>query len=294
MPWLQVSIRIPRERSEAAERAFEAAGAVSVTLGDAEDHPVLEPAPGETPLWPEVVATGLFEADVDAQVVVTQLATALGLAQDAVTAVRLEDQDWECAWMADFHPMRFGTRLWICPSSHPPPDPNAVNIDLDPGLAFGTGTHPTTALCLEWLDAHPPSGALVVDYGCGSGILAIAALKLGARRAWAVDIDPQALVATEANAAKNAIAPTNLYTVEPQGLPPLKADLLMANILSGPLVELAPRLAALVRPGGRIVLSGILCEQAPAVLAAYEAWFAMRAPVERDGWVRLEGTKSVG
>jgi ribosomal protein L11 methyltransferase len=192
--------------------------------------------------------------------------------------------------MDEYHPMRFGQHLWIVPSWSEPPAPEAVNILLDPGLAFGTGIHPTTALCLEWLDAHPPTGKLVVDYGCGSGVLAIAALRLGARHAWAVDIDPQALTATEDNADKNGIAAGNLYTAGPDGLPPMQADLVMANILAGPLVELAPELTQLLAPGGRLLLSGILAEQADEVRRAYPE-IDWQAHSEREQWACLAGQR---
>ena len=177
MAWQEVTVRLPREQLELAESLLLAAGAVSVTYRDAEDQPVLEPAPGETPLWDQVLVTGLFEDAVDPQTVAQLLATQLPALPDVALQFReVEDQDWERAWMDDFQPMRFGERLWICPSWREPPDPDAVNILLDPGLAFGTGTHPTTALCLQWLDAHPPAGLDVIDYGCGSGILGVAAL----------------------------------------------------------------------------------------------------------------------
>lgn len=291
MPWLQISVQVLRERLPDVEAALEALGAASVTFRDAHDDPVLEPAPGETPLWNEVVATGLFADPADADTLTTELLLGIGEPVPPLAVERLEDQDWERAWMADFHPMCFGERLWICPSWQEIPDPAAVNIRLDPGLAFGTGTHPTTSLCLSWLDAHPPVGSLVLDYGCGSGVLAIAALKLGARHAWGVDIDPQALTATEDNARKNGIPEGNLYGVEPDGLPPIQADLVIANILSGPLVELAPTLAEHVRTGGDLVLSGVLEEQAETVNAAYASWFEMDAPRCLDGWALLHGRR---
>lgn len=291
MPWLQLSIQVPRERLETAEAALQALGAASITFRDAHDDPVLEPPPGQTPLWPEVVATGLFAAETDPEALQKALAERLGAPQPPLRLEVLEDQDWERSWMEDFRPMRFGERLWICPSWERPPQPEAVNIRLDPGLAFGTGTHPTTALCLCWLDAHPPQGGLIIDYGCGSGILAVAALKLGARHAWAVDIDPQALAATEANAAKNGIAEGDLYVVSPDGLPPVQADLLLANILSGPLVALAPRLAALLRPGGDLVLSGILEDQIEPVAKAYAPWVELAPPQRLEGWALLHGRR---
>ncbi len=292
MPWQELTVRLPREHLETVEALLLAAGAVSVTYRDAEDQPVLEPAPGETPIWDQVLVTGLFESDADLGTVRTLTRSQLpALGEDAFSIVEVEDQDWERAWMDDFQPLRFGERLWICPSWHEPPDPAAVNILLDPGLAFGTGTHPTTALCLEWLDAHPPQGLEVIDYGSGSGILAVAALKLGAARVTAVDIDPQALTATRDNAAKNGVADTRLAVGYPDDLDARPVDLVMANILSGPLVELAPRLAGHVRPGGAIVLSGILQNQAETVREAYGQWFEMEPAVFRDDWTRLAGVR---
>lgn len=292
MPWLRFSLNVRADEAPRFEQALLEAGAVSVTLEDAADQPVYEPAPGTTPLWNHTRVVGLFEADTDADAVVQALCAVLHVATLPPYQVEtLEDREWVRAWMDDFRPMRFGSRLWVVPSGYEAPDPQGVNILLDPGLAFGTGTHPTTALCLEWLDAHPPLGKLVVDYGCGSGILGIAALKSGARHVWAVDNDPQALVATEDNAQKNGIALSDLYPCEPDQLPPLAADLILANILAEPLIALAPHLAGLTAPGGCIVLSGILESQADQVRQTYAAWFDMAAPTVREGWVRLEGKR---
>jgi len=291
VPWQELTLRLAREQLETAESLLLAAGAVSVTYRDAEDQPVLEPAPGETPLWDQVLVSGLFEADADLATVRALIAAQLpGMAADATTR-RIEDQDWERAWMDDFRPMRFGERLWICPSWGEPPEPDAVNILIDPGLAFGSGTHPTTALCLEWLDAHPPTGRDVIDYGSGSGILAVAALRLGAARVTAVDIDPQALIATRDNAAKNGVDDDRLCVDYPERLGDATADLVIANILAGPLAELAPTMADRVRPGGAIVLSGILREQAETVRGAYTPWFDMDPPAFREDWTRLSGRR---
>jgi ribosomal protein L11 methyltransferase len=290
MPWQELTLRLAREQLEVAESLLLAAGAVSVTYRDAEDQPVLEPAPGETPLWDQVLVTGLFEADADLATL-TALIRAQLPALQALATRQVADQDWERAWMDDFRPMRFGQRLWICPSWDEPPAGDAISILLDPGLAFGTGTHPTTALCLEWLDAHPPAGLQVIDYGSGSGILAVAALKLGATRVTAVDIDPQALTATRDNAARNGVGDARLHVDYPEGLGETTADLVLANILAGPLVELAPAMAGRVRPGGTIVLSGILREQADTVRQAYTAWFDMDPPAFREDWTRLSGRR---
>jgi ribosomal protein L11 methyltransferase len=203
----------------------------------------------------------------------------------------LEDQNWERAWLEHFKPMRFGQRLWICPSTEIPPDPTAVNIILDPGLAFGTGTHPTTALCLEWLDQNNIQNKTVIDYGCGSGILAIAALKLGAKEVWAIDYDPQALEATQENARRNDIDQNKLHVIFPEKVPTVKIDILLANILANPLIELAPRFAELIKPHGHLVLSGILENQITAITEAYQEWFQIMPVIEQEGWVRIEGIR---
>jgi ribosomal protein L11 methyltransferase len=285
MPWHQITLTTSRDQAENLEDILLELGAVSVTLQDAADVPVLEPLPGETPLWPEVDVVGLFEGEADTD----QVSLALGARGiHGGRWVVVEDQDWERAWMDQFQPLRFGERLWIVPSWIEAPEAQAVNILLDPGLAFGTGTHPTTALCLEWLDGADLADKTVLDYGCGSGILAIAALKLGAASAWGIDIDPQALTATRDNAARNGIEAGRLNTGLPGALPKdAQFDVLLANILMGPLIELAPTLTGHVRPGGQLVLSGLLAEQAEGVMAAYAANFDFDAPAIKDGWARL-------
>jgi ribosomal protein L11 methyltransferase len=203
----------------------------------------------------------------------------------------LEDRDWVREWLKDFKPMRFGARLWICPTAYTPPDPEAVNLILDPGLAFGTGTHPTTALCLEWLDGAQVKGLEVTDYGCGSGILAIAAARLGARHVWAVDNDPQALVATADNSARNGVTAA-LSVCLPPAYPDHEADLILANILAGPLVSLAPLFAAHLKSGGRLVLSGILKAQEPDIRRAYEATGFSGFETESKGdWIRITAVR---
>jgi ribosomal protein L11 methyltransferase len=289
MPFLQLTLDIGRTAPEPCEEALFDLGALSVTLEDAADDPVLEPAPGETPLWPTIRVKALFNSDVDREWIATMVARSLS-GTPAVQFERVVDKAWEREWLKDFGPMRFGRRLWVCPGGLPAGDPGAVRIELDPGLAFGTGTHPTTALCLEWLDAHEPLGQDVVDYGCGSGILAIAAHKLGAARVLAMDIDPQALIATRENALRNGIEAGLTVTDDPD-LPGHSADLLMANILAGPLVELAPRFALAVRPGGTVVLSGILAEQADTVTGAYRACFDIVLSATREGWGLLCGRR---
>jgi ribosomal protein L11 methyltransferase len=290
MNWLQISLEVDEGGVADVCDAFAAAGAISVTLRDAADQPVYEPAPGDTPLWSRTRVVALFPDTRDSDSLRTRLAGTLGNRVAALHFETLEDRDWERVWMDDFGPMRFGRRLWVCPGQSSPAANDAVAVALDPGLAFGTGTHATTALCLEWLDAHPPAGRCVIDYGCGSGILAIAALRLGADRAWAVDIDPQALQATAENARRNGVE-GRLALSAPEELSAVTADVALANILANPLIELADRLAQRVRAGGWIVLSGVLGEQANTVAAAYRSWFELDEPVFRDGWVRLEGRR---
>ena len=290
MPWLQVSIATTKDAYTAIEETLWSLGAQSVTLVDADDKPILEPAPGETPLWNHAVITGLFDDRLQPSILREQIIQQLDSDQLTIEVTPLEDQDWTRAWMDAFQPMQFGERLWVCPLHLEPPDSNAVNLRLDPGLAFGTGTHPTTSLCLSWLDANLKHKN-ILDYGCGSGILAIAALLLGAEHADCVDIDFQALQATRDNAQVNDVL-DHIDTCKPEKLPADAGyDLVLANILSGPLTELAPILARHVLPGGDIVLSGILNEQAESVREAYSQFFDMTTTRELDDWVLLHGHK---
>ena len=290
MPWLSLTFDLEDLPAEQCEDACFEAGAVSVTFTDRRDDAVLEPAPGEVRLWPATLLTALFEADADAAAVTTHLQAALGKPLPSLTATRIEDKVWEREWLKDFHAMRFGRRLWVCPRHEMTTEPDAVVVLLDPGLAFGTGTHATTAMCLEWLDAHPPANHRVIDYGCGSGILAIAALKLGARQAHCFDIDPQALTATRDNATDNGVAAAAVVYTDAELLP-TGCDVLLANILSGPLCALAPDFARLVRPGGHLVLSGLMADQEAEVTAAHAPWFDIRRIAERDGWVALDAER---
>ncbi len=291
MPWHQLSLVVSEDQITAAETALETLGALSITLGDAGDEPQLEPPPGATPVWPKTRLTALFPGEIDPKALQGAAAGALaGIGGAHLTLEPLHDRCWERVWLDAFHPMQFGARLWICPAGQKPPAADAVILELDPGLAFGTGHHPTTALCLRWLDAANLRGRTLVDYGCGSGILALAALRLGAARAIAVDHDPQALEATAANAAKNGLA-DRIQVCPPASLPVETADLVVANILAAPLIELAPTFAALVRPEGQLVLSGILADQARTVADAYRGHFALAEPVLQDGWARLEGKR---
>ncbi|EEF80707.1 ribosomal protein L11 methyltransferase [Methylophaga thiooxydans DMS010] len=269
--------------------ALSECGAAAVTFEDDADQPIYEPDVGETPLWTATRLTALFDAETRSEDVTKMLANVMDeVPHFKVEAV--EDKDWEREWMANFQPIQFGERLWICPSWHQPPAPEAVNILLDPGLAFGTGTHATTALCLNWLDTADLTGKYVIDYGCGSGILAIAAALLGAEKVIAVDTDPQALEATRANAKRNGV---EIEAYLPGECPDEPCDLLLANILAGPLQTLAPRFANLCKPAADIVLSGILQTQADAVSDSYGAWFAMQAATQKEDWIRLSGQRHV-
>ena len=291
MPWLQVRLAITPEQAETYEDALLGVGAVSVTFMDAEDQPIFEPDLGTTPLWSNTHLLALFEADTDPANLVAHLQLLTGGELPAHEIEHIADQDWERSWMDNFQPMRFGRRLWIVPSWHAAPEPEAVNLLLDPGLAFGTGTHPTTALCLEWLDGQELANCTVIDFGCGSGILAIAALLLGAPQALGTDIDPQALEASRDNASRNGIDPARFPVYLPADLPQQPAEVVVANILAGPLVSLAPQITALVKAGGRLALSGILAEQADEVRAAYADAFDLDLTAIKDGWVRISGVK---
>lgn len=290
MPWLQLKIHTASQHVEAITDQLMELGALSVTYEDAQNQPLFEPPPGETPIWDQTIITGLFEASVNIDAVSD---TIVQQNKDRINHVRseiLEDKDWVREWMERYHPMQFGENLWIVPSHHAPPDPAAVNILLDPGLAFGTGTHPTTAMCLGWLAEHPPVDQLVIDYGCGSGILAIAAARLGAKHVIAVDNDPQALQATRLNADNNQVTSHIECTGVDKPLS-VQCDVLLANILAGPLIELAGQFSEIVRASGKIVLSGILREQANAVIEAYLPWFSIALSQEQTDWVLLTGTR---
>ncbi len=291
MPWIQLKITMPAEHAESVGDMLSANGAQAVTFIDAKDTPMYEPKPGEVMLWPDTEVMGLFDAAMDMQPVVKRLSQAKVLGPDFIHKIeQLEDKDWEREWMDNFHPMQFGQRLWICPSWRDIPDPTAVNVMLDPGLAFGTGTHPTTALCLEWLDSLQLTQDTVVDFGCGSGILGIAALKLGAKRVVGIDIDPQAIEASLENAKRNDVdGMIELYL--PADQPELQADVVVANILAGPLKELKSVISGYCRSGGRLVLSGLLEEQAEELIAHYQDEFIMDDAVIKQEWARVTGTK---
>jgi ribosomal protein L11 methyltransferase len=289
MAWIELQFEVNAGKAECLSNQLSEVGAAAVTLLDAADQPLFEPPPGGTPLWSQTRISALFPAGTNLNTLLQELRQAW--APTSLPPHRCEilaDQDWERVWMERFKPLCFGPRLWICPSWLPIPDPEAVNILLDPGLAFGTGTHPTTALCLEWLANTNLNQAQIIDYGCGSGILAIAALKLGAAGAIAVDHDPQALLAARENATRNAVAPY-LQTLSPSELTETRADFLIANILADPLLELAPCFARLVSPGGRLALSGITQDQVQQLAQAYNYWFTFDIPAVRENWALLTG-----
>lgn len=290
MPWIQIRINATAKTADKVSNMLLGRGAQAVTFMDAQDVPVYEPLPGETPLWGETEVMGLFDAETDPAPTIAFFQQIFG--EDVGYKVeQLEDKDWVREWMDHFHPMQFGERLWICPSWRDVPNPDAVNVMLDPGLAFGTGTHPTTALCLQWLDGLDLAGKTVVDFGCGSGILGIAALKLGAARVIGIDIDPQAIQASHDNAERNGVAgQIELYLPadQPQGV---EADVVVANILAGPLRELAPLIAGHGKAGSLMALSGVLESQAPELETIYGQWFDMDLTAVKEEWCRLSGRK---
>ena len=293
MPWIQIKLNATNENAEAiSDMLMEETGALSVTLLDAKDTPVFEPLPGETRLWGDTDLLALYDAEVDTPSILAQIRDSQLLADDFSYKIeQIEDKDWEREWMDNFHPMKFGERLWICPSWRDIPAPNAVNVLLDPGLAFGTGTHPTTALCLQWLDSLDLSGKTVIDFGCGSGILAIAAIKLGAAKVIGIDIDPQALQASKDNAERNGVA-DKIEVYLPQNQPEnLVADVLVANILAGPLRELSAVIKSLIKPGGLLAMSGVLNTQAEDVATYYRDQLDIDPIIEQEEWCRITGRK---
>ena len=302
MPWLELQLTIDAAEQPRAEAALEDLGVLSVTLMDADaDTPdeaaIFEPGVGETPLWHSLTLLALFEAERDRRGLVHCLHDALpGLAPERIAFREVADQDWERAWMDRYQPMPFGRRLWIYPWNIEPPkdiDKSTVIVRLDPGLAFGTGTHPTTALCLEWLDGLDPENKTIIDYGCGSGVLAIAALKLGAAHAIGIDNDPQALAASRDNAMRNEVS-DRLHVCLP-GEPPhgARADVFVANILAGPLGELAPHFASLCKPDASFALSGILAGQEGELLDRYRGCgFTNLRVTRREDWIRIDGMRT--
>ncbi|MFD2167256.1 50S ribosomal protein L11 methyltransferase [Thalassotalea euphylliae] len=294
MPWIQLRLQANEETAEKYSDWLSASGAQAVTFIDAKDTPIYEPLPGdEVTYWANTIVMGLFDAAHDMDKVIHYLKS-IHPEKDEMRykLEQLEDKDWEREWMDNFHPMKFGERLWICPSWRDVPEPDAVNVMLDPGLAFGTGTHPTTALCLRWLDGLNLKGKTVVDFGCGSGILSLAALKLGADKVIGIDIDPQALQASKDNAERNGVS-DRLELYLPKDQPIFKADVVVANILAGPLKELAPTIIEFVAPNGLLALSGVLEEQAPSLQEIYGQWCTMDPIAVQEEWVRLSGVRSL-
>lgn len=291
MSWLQLNIKIKADQAETLEDVLLDCGALSITFKDSADQPILEPALGETPLWTDTIITALFLADIDCDAINQQVESSFPHFAAQHQWEIVEDKDWEREWMSHYNPINCGNDLWICPSWCEPPQPKAVNVLLDPGLAFGTGTHPTTLLCLQWL-AKPAIrkqfvNKTIIDYGCGSGILAVAALKLGAKNAVAVDIDPQALIATQNNLKRNHLNPESINTFLPPDAPTPKVDMLFANILAGPLVELAATLCGRLSPGGLLCLSGLLTSQADAVITAYSRWCDVVEQNSEGDWLQI-------
>jgi ribosomal protein L11 methyltransferase len=289
--WLEASVQVSRQQADQVEDLMLGEGALAVTLTGECGTPWLEPAAGETPKWQQIMVTGLFPVTTRTAPLAALLSQVPGVDRVANVMLRkLADQDWERAWMKDFKPMRFGRDLWIVPSGYAPPESAGPAVRLDPGLAFGTGVHPTTRLCLQWIDAETFGDLLVVDYGCGSGVLGIATALKGARRVVCVDHDPQALLATRENASRNGVS-AQVETLSPASFPPLQADIVMANILAATLEDLAPILCTALRPGGKMILSGILAEQAGSVAAAYAGHIADIRENHLEGWVALTGAR---
>ncbi|MBT4663248.1 MAG: 50S ribosomal protein L11 methyltransferase [Methylococcales bacterium] len=291
MSWKQLSVITDQQHAPALSDLFSQLGAVSVTYLDALDEPLYEPELGETKIWEQTRVVALFEMSVHAEVV--ELLVGQQFPRFSLKDWRLDilqDQVWERTWMAHFKPMLFGDRLWVCPSGSEQESPETVCMTLDPGLAFGTGTHATTALCLEWLARYDLKDKTVLDYGCGSGILAIASVLLGANHVAAVDIDTQAITATKNNAAKNNID-SKIDCYLPDDCPAIQADIVVANILANPLIEMVQPILTLLNSGGHIVLSGILSEQAGHVMEAYSPFCQLQEPVYEGDWCRIVGIK---
>ncbi|GLX78861.1 ribosomal protein L11 methyltransferase [Thalassotalea insulae] len=292
MPWIQLRLNADEETAEKYSDWLSACGAQAVTFIDAKDTPIYEPLPGDEVIyWSNTIVMGLYDASYDMDKVLRYLKSIHPDGDNMRYKLeQIEDKDWEREWMDNFHPMKFGQRLWICPSWREVPEPDAVNVMLDPGLAFGTGTHPTTALCLTWLDSLDLSDKTVVDFGCGSGILSLAALKLGAKKVIGIDIDPQALQASKENAKRNGVE-DRLELYLPKDQPQLTADVVVANILAGPLRELAPTIMAFVGDKGLLALSGVLETQAEELQSLYGNWCEMEPVTVQEEWVRLSGRR---
>lgn len=291
MPWIQLKISTKQENAEDIGSLLSDSGAGAVTFMDGKDDPIYEPTSHSVQYWPSTEVIGLYDGEFDMDAVLAHLRQTELLGRNfSYQLEHLQDKDWEREWMDDFHPMQFGEKLWICPTWCDVPEPAAVNIILDPGLAFGTGTHATTALCLQWLDSAEVAGKTVIDYGCGSGILAIAALLLGAKSVIGIDIDPQAIAASKANAERNGVA-ERLFLYLAGQQPECSADIVMANILAEPLTELRPVIASCCKDGGSLVMSGILDTQVARIAEAYTPEFSLCPPVLDKEWARIAGRK---
>ncbi|MEO8402151.1 MAG: 50S ribosomal protein L11 methyltransferase [Gammaproteobacteria bacterium] len=292
MPWIELHAKTTSDYADSLSDQLSLLGAQAVTFQDAGDQPIYEPKPGAMDFWQETIVIGLFDYELALKPIIVYLEEqqAAGLIK-SFWLKHIADEDWERVCLQHFKSIQFGSRLWVCPSWQTPPDPDAVNVILDPGLAFGTGTHPTTALCLEWLDQHITAQNLVIDYGCGSGILGLAALKLGAKRVLAIDNDRQALDATQQNAERNQFTNPEMTTYLPEELGDLAepADVLIANILAQPLIELAKRFSTLTKTNSKILLSGILIQQVDQIKEAYLPWFELKESKSMHEWVRLSG-----
>ncbi len=292
MAWWQLSIQCKASELEQLEDLLFELGALSINLADARDEPIYEPLPGHTPVWQDSIVTGMFDSRQNPEQLQQSISERLPThLLSSLRQSQLEDQDWVQAYRDHYFPIQCAENLWIVPSWHQAPNPAATNIILDPGLAFGTGGHPTTALCLAWLADNNMTGQTVIDYGCGSGILAIAACKLGARQVTGIDIDPQALDASRQNAERNKIPVEQFALYLPTQLESHGVDLLIANILSGTLIHLSNILAELVKPGGKILLSGILCKQVDELQSAYQTFFKLDPVSTKEDWVRVTGTR---
>lgn len=292
MAWQQLTIATTKELAPSFEQLIEDLGSLSVTMTDGADQPIYEPPLETTPLWQRVLVTGLFDEGHDLSQAKQHFTQQISSSNDwSLTLEKLEDQVWERVWLENFQPVKFGDNFWVCSTEHEVPDKDATLLRLDPGLAFGTGTHPTTALCLEWLATHSLHGSNIIDFGCGSGILAIAGLLLGANQAIGIDIDPQALIATNDNAQKNNVT-HQIQVYSHLDYPSDQQAIVIANILAEPLIELSDVISALVKPQGHLLLSGILSEQAELVIQAYENTFDFDPVMSKDGWVCLHAVKS--
>lgn len=293
MIWLQIKFLAPQAQVDEWSDLLLATGATAITLHDKDKQAIFEPNPGDTPLWEHVQITGLYTIDTDLDSIKEQLYQ--HIPKDVVFHIeQIEDEDWQNAWKKNLSPIQFGPNFWICPSWCEISNPTAINVILDPGLAFGTGTHPTTALCLEWIATNVNQNDTVLDFGCGSGILGIAAAKLGAGQVYCVDCDPQALFSTQENAEKNKISRNKLLTYYPEELTTrLQVNIVIANILANPLEELAQTLANHVKPSGNIVLSGILTTQVEHLITIYNKWFENLTVTTKEDWVRITGIKKM-